>query len=379
MTRGALDPAERAVDIVESTAKYESWLARHTALVPDDLEVKHDSMRESVAHFFRATYHRWCQVWPTACATAAKAPRVVAVGDLHVDAFGVWRDSEARLVWGVYELGEAGRLPFTHDLIRLGVSVKLAIDGGEISLEPENALAVLLDGYRAALESGGDPLVLGERQEHLAALVHERTRAAGRFWRAVEGAVLVARADVPAAPRAALHRALPRDTQIIGFGHRLGAVGNLGRPSFVVWGSWRGSLVGREASLVAPPTAAWTTRNTRPVAELVGTLRSAPARADDPSIVVAPDGWLVRRVAPDCARLDLASLPSGRHDARLLGAMAFEAANLHMATRSGAELLVALDALPPHWLRECVTVMEESIRGDWVAWCGSRRNSGLRA
>lgn len=379
MTRDALDPAEHAVDIVEATDRFERWLSRGLDLVAEDLEVKHALMRESIAHFFRATFYRWCQVWPTACAAAAKVPRVVAAGDLHVDAFGAWRDAEARLVWGVYELGEAWRLPFTHDLIRLGVSVKLAIDAGDVSLDPENALAVLLDGYRASLESGGDPIVLGERQEHLAALVHERTRFAGRFWRAIEGAVLVPRAEVPAGPRAALLRALPREAQVVGFGHRLGGVGDLGRPSFVVWGSWRGSMVGREASRIAPQTAAWTTRSTRPVSELVGKLRQAPARADDPSIVVTPDGWLIRRVAPDCARIDLATLPSGRHDARLLGAMGFETANLHLASCTAGELAAALDGLPSSWLRECITVMEESIRADWAAWCRARRDSAVRA
>lgn len=363
------------MDIFEATTKFESWLARQACTVADDLEVKHGLMVESLGHFFRATYFRWSQAWPSVCAPVARVPRVAAAGDLHVDSFGTWRDEDARLVWGVHDLGELWRLPFTQDLVRLAASVRLAIEAGEVLLEPEIALAVLLDGYRAALERGGEPFVLAERHEHLAALVHERVRNAGRFWRAVEGAVLIPRSDVPEVPRKALVRALPRDAVIVGFGHRLGAIGSLGRHSYVVWGIWKGSLVGREACLAAPPTWAWTSKAAHPWTETLAAVRSGPARADDPSMSATPDGWVVRRIAPDCARIELASLPSGRHDARLLGAMGFETANLHMASRPGAELLAALDALPVHWLRECVDAMNEGMRHDWAQWCRQFRKS----
>ena len=92
------------MDIVEATNKYESWLSRHVDVVSDDVEVKHASMRESLGHFFRATYPRWCELWPDRCAAVATLPSVVAAGDLHVDAFGVWRDDDHRLVWGINDL-----------------------------------------------------------------------------------------------------------------------------------------------------------------------------------------------------------------------------------------------------------------------------------
>ena len=92
-------------------------------------------------------------------------------------------------------------------------------------------------------------------------------------------------------------------------------------------------------------------------------------------MTATPDGWVVRRIAPDCARIELASLPSGRHDARLPAAMGFETANLHLATRSASELLAALDGLPHHWLRECVDAMDEGMRRDWTQWCRQHRES----
>jgi len=36
---------------------------------------------------------------------------VLAVGDLHVENFGTWRDAEGRLIWGVNDFDEAWRLP----------------------------------------------------------------------------------------------------------------------------------------------------------------------------------------------------------------------------------------------------------------------------
>ena len=49
-------------------------------------------------------------------------PKVLAVGDLHIENFGTWRDSEGRLVWGVNDFDETWRLPYTQDLVRLTTS-----------------------------------------------------------------------------------------------------------------------------------------------------------------------------------------------------------------------------------------------------------------
>jgi uncharacterized protein (DUF2252 family) len=87
--------------IAKATASYENWLGRHLRLVADDLALKHESMRSGAFPFFRATYYRWAQTWADICGDAARAPKVLTVGDLHVENFGTWRDSEGRLIWGV--------------------------------------------------------------------------------------------------------------------------------------------------------------------------------------------------------------------------------------------------------------------------------------
>jgi len=85
--------------IAEATRNYEAWLAKRTALVAADLQLKHQRMAESPFPFLRATFYRWAQLWPEVCPDLAKAPAVLAVGDSHLENFGTWRDTDGRLVW----------------------------------------------------------------------------------------------------------------------------------------------------------------------------------------------------------------------------------------------------------------------------------------
>jgi uncharacterized protein (DUF2252 family) len=87
------------MNIVEATASYETWLGRHLNLICDDIAQKHRDMTDEVFPFFRATFYRWAQTWGELCPDELSALPVLAVGDLHVENFGTWRDREGRLVW----------------------------------------------------------------------------------------------------------------------------------------------------------------------------------------------------------------------------------------------------------------------------------------
>src|ERR1700733_15780888 len=100
------------MNIIKSTERFEKWLAQHTAIVEADLRLKHQRMCESPFSFLRATFYRWMQLWPEGCPALDKAPRVLSVGDLHIENFGTWRDVEGRLIWGVNDFDEAAVLPF---------------------------------------------------------------------------------------------------------------------------------------------------------------------------------------------------------------------------------------------------------------------------
>ena len=52
--------------------------------------------------------------------------RVLAVGDIHLENFGTWRDADGRLVWGVNDFDEAAQMPYVLDLVRLAASALLA-------------------------------------------------------------------------------------------------------------------------------------------------------------------------------------------------------------------------------------------------------------
>ncbi len=80
------------MDIHKATASYERWMAARTTPVKADLAFKHKQMAEAVFPFLRATFYRWVQLWEEVCADLAAAPSVLAVGDLHVENFGTWRD-----------------------------------------------------------------------------------------------------------------------------------------------------------------------------------------------------------------------------------------------------------------------------------------------
>src|SRR5450432_1640163 len=96
--------------ISTATADYEKWLSSFVPLDGPDLRYKHAQMAEDFFRFFRGTFYRWAQTWQEMCAAAADAPRVLAVGDLHVENFGTWRDADGRLVWGVNDFDEAYKL-----------------------------------------------------------------------------------------------------------------------------------------------------------------------------------------------------------------------------------------------------------------------------
>src|SRR5579864_8648735 len=123
------------MNIVKATKRYEEWLAAHTTVVESDLRLKHEHMAENAFSFFRATFYRWMQLWPEVCPGLNAAPLVLAVGDLHVENFGTWRDLEGRLVWGVNDFDEACPLPYVIDLVRLAASAILAVEAGHANVK----------------------------------------------------------------------------------------------------------------------------------------------------------------------------------------------------------------------------------------------------
>jgi len=170
------------MNVVKATRQYEEWLARHIAIVKPDLRLKHLRMKTEFFPFLRATYYRWAQVWPEIFPDLAKAPHVLAVGDLHVENFGTWRDVEGRLIWGVNDFDEAHPMSYANDLVRLTVSGHLAAFAGHLPLKEKDICDAILEGYREGMRERGRPFVLGEENNWLRKIAESELRDPVHFW-----------------------------------------------------------------------------------------------------------------------------------------------------------------------------------------------------
>src|SRR5688572_12503489 len=157
--------------IVKSTRDFEAWMRKRTDVSGRLLKKKHRKMSEKAFPFLRATFYRWVEQWPEVCPRLAERHEdvLLAVGDLHVGNFGVWRDSRQRLVWGINDFDEACELPFTSDLVRLAVSALLAAEKADVDVSANRVCEWLLEGYGVGLRTEGQPILLSRARN--AALV----------------------------------------------------------------------------------------------------------------------------------------------------------------------------------------------------------------
>jgi len=355
------------MNIQKATQSYERWLGKRLDLIPADLAKKHELMAAAVFPYFRATFYRWMQLWNERQEPWARSPEVLAIGDLHVENFGTWRDAEGRLVWGVNDFDEVYPLPFTLDLIRLAVSAHLAIAGAHLSIGRSDACDALQEGYSKGLDSGGQAIVLAEHHDWLRHMVTGELRDPVLFWRKMN-ALPTLRKAVPKTARRALERMLPQKDLVYRIAHRQAGLGSLGRERYVALGEYRGGQVVREAKALAPSACVWVAGKKASTRIRYGEILRCAVRCPDP--FVRQEGrWIVRRLAPDCSRIELASMPKVRDEARLLYSMGFETANIHLGTQSAAKRIQpALKKLPAHWLHDAAETLMAATVKDWKAW-----------
>ena len=196
------------MNIHKSTQSYENWMRSCTAVIEAHLRLKHTQMRESPFLFFRGTFYRWAQLWPDVCASLRDAPKVLAVGDLHVGSFGTWRDTEGRLSWGIDDFDESYPLPYTNDLVRLAASVKIVIDSEKLTIRFKEGCSAILEGYQKALKGGGYPFVLAEHEKNLDRLGVEAFKPPDGFWEKLDHLPVV-RHGLPRDVKRVLRKTLP--------------------------------------------------------------------------------------------------------------------------------------------------------------------------
>lgn len=150
------------------------------------LKTKHRKMSAGAFPFLRATFYRWVERWSEVCPQLAERDDdvLLAVGDLHAENFGVWRDSRNRLVWGVNDFDDACELPFTSDLVRLAASIVLAAEAAQLDVSANQVCALLIEGYRAGLHTEGEPILLSDgRHSALVALTNGTQEDPKTFWK----------------------------------------------------------------------------------------------------------------------------------------------------------------------------------------------------
>lgn len=349
----------------QSTRRYEAWLARHLRVVKNDLRAKHKLMAGDPFSFLRATFYRWMQLFPALCPKTNTAAVVLAVGDLHVANFGTWRDAEGRLIWGINDFDEAFPLPYTVDLVRLVTSASIAIQTTHLPSSTASACEAILDGYSAALKTGGEPFVLSEKHPFLRDTATSRLRDPKLFWG--KFAALPTIRNVPSPIKSMLERAMPEPGLPFRVAHRRAGLGSLGRERFTAIADWRGGKIAREAKALLPSACAWAASS--PTMQIhYSAIMSSAIRAPDPFLKLN-DGWVLRRLSPYCSRIELSQLPQTRDAEKIFHAMGWELANVHLGSRRAVTAVRRdLSRRKSKWLHHASHIMVEATLKDWKDW-----------
>lgn len=353
--------------IMKATRRYEAWLSQHISLIAADLDLKHQQMAASLFPFVRATFYRWARLWPDVCPDIKESPSVLSVGDLHVENFGTWRDAEGRLVWGINDLDEAYPLPYTFDLVRLATSAHLAIAAGYLKLGEKDACEAILTGYLEGLKAGGQPFVLAESHDWLRKAAQSELRDPASYWKKMDDLPTVTEA-VPKGVMRALERLLPDAGLTCRVTHRVAGLGSLGRQRWTAVAQWRGGHVAREAKALAPSACAWAADLAHPPESFYQQILNQSVRARDPFVAVE-GRWIVRRLAPDCSRIELAFLAPECDETRLLHAMGWETANIHLGSPKAIKAVRRdVQERAAGWLCDAAEKMVTATTSDWENW-----------
>ena len=348
--------------IIASTRAYEQWLRAQLGkqIVEKDLCKKHKKMAEGPFPFLRATYWRWAETVLDLCPELAGAPAVLAVGDIHLENFGTWRDADGRLVWGVNDFDEAADMPYPLDLVRLATSAVLGSPGAEAT---DDICTQLLEGYARGL---ADPhaIVLDQDYAWLRQLVVVSDKERADFWRKME--TLAAGGKPPTNYVKALAAAMPERGMKMAVLPRTAGAGSLGRPRWVGVGQWHGAPIVREAKAMVP--SAWTRANRRG-RDALQWHRLATGRYRSPDPWLALTGNIAtRRLSPNNRKIEAAETPF-LTSRKMLRAMGRDLAAIHLGIADRSKAIAHdLGDRKRNWLRAAVERAADFVRRDCRAW-----------
>jgi hypothetical protein len=360
------------MDIAAANSEYERWLAAQLrgSLIKNDVDRKHKKMAESAFSFLRATYWRWAETILEVCPDYATAPAVLAVGDIHLENFGTWRDQEGRVVWGVNDYDEAADMPYMLDVVRLATSAIVASTRDQLSLK--EICVNVLDGYQRGIDEP-EAFILDRRHMWLRTrfIVSEAERA--KFWQKIESQYqdVMAKKNAPQPPaawRKLFSAALPEPITLA-YWPRTAGTGSLGRPRWLGYGTWRnGPLLREGKALVA---SGWTRAQGGPAELRLNDIAHGRYRSPDPWYQ-ATGNVLMRRLSPNNHKIDAAETDLLHAD--LLWAMGRELAASHMGQPGRRDAVRKdLGTRSRRAFRNNVENAAEFVRGEYAAWKKSAR------
>lgn len=362
-------------NVFDSTDAFEAWMRRRTDVSRRLLKKKHELMREGPFPFLRATFYRWVEQWPKVCPELAGRGEdvLLAVGDLHVANFGVWADSQGRHVWGVNDFDEACELPFTSDLVRLATSAVLAAAEARLEVDPNTVCVPLLAGYRAGLRSAQSILVT-DRYPALVTLTKGTQEDPKTFWQKKLLLEKNPSIDARKLPRGLedMFRASFRPGAKLMFREQRspGGLGSLGRRRFTAVEKTKDGRDAREAKALVPSALYWL-REQDDMPSQTATVLQHAIRIPDPYFQVH-DRWLIRRLAPDIAKIEMPHERDKRIGLApdLLRLMGRETANIHLGSRTNEDLVDRVKSLNRNagWFAAATERMVACTLKDHAKW-----------
>ena len=325
--------------IIDSTKSYEARLKANLedkgGLDEVALSSKHTAMKQDGEHaFLRASFYHWAWLWTS---EGDAGPSVLSVGDTHVENFGTWRDADSRFVWGVNDFDEVCLLPYTSDLVRLGVSANFALkelDGAPITIR--EACDAILSGYaNSVADPIPKPLVLAENYGDLRKIAFEliQSKSPAKFWDKWEKKTIPSE-GIPADALARLQSALPSGTDEVVLlepsPDKPPGMGSRGKRRWYAKGLWNGAKLLREIKALTPSASAWATSNASSISQ--SALIQSKRRSPDPTQQMV-EKWSVRRLAYDAEKIELGDLLATQRSKSdwlvLFSSMGHEIGNLH--------------------------------------------------
>jgi len=242
----------------------------------------------------------------------------------------------------------------------------MGVDENHLRLDSRQAAEAILGGYLDCMKSGGRPFVLAEDHPALRDMAVHRLRDPEAYWQKLRALPRLTR-GIRAGTVRMLRSMFPEPGLEYYIARRYAGLGSLGRERFVSIAVYRGGHIAREAKALAPSACVWANNGRGARKILYQRMLDGPVRCRDP-FVAMKGRWVVRRLAPDCSRIQMASLPAQRDDIKLLRAMGFETGNVHLGSAKGKDILKDLQKRPDAWLHDAAHQMAAAVTEDWEEW-----------